>query len=97
VFIGGPDIDDTLGAWYFELKVGVVGNRHEFGIAGVPKNGMVGPVEPNHLESEGLLSEVGGGTEIDGQIDPPDRLCSFSRHNSMEAPDARSEVHPLDS
>jgi hypothetical protein len=53
-------------------------------------------VEPNHLESEGLLPEVGGGTEIDGQVDPPDGLCSFPRQNSMEGPDAGSEVCPLD-
>jgi hypothetical protein len=51
VFIGGPDGDDTLGAWHFELKVGVVGNCHEFGVAGAPKDGVVGPVEPNYFES----------------------------------------------
>jgi hypothetical protein len=97
VFIGGPDSDDTLGARHFELEVGIVGNRHEFGVAGVPKNGVVGPMEPNHLESEGLLPEVGEGTETDRQVDPPDGLCSSSRHNSMEAPDAGSKVRPLDS
>jgi hypothetical protein len=66
VLIGGSNGDDTLRARHFELKVGVVGNRHEFGIAGAPKNGVVGPMKPNHLESEGLLPEVGGGTETDG-------------------------------
>jgi hypothetical protein len=60
VLIGGPDGDDTLSAWHFELEVGVVGNRHEFGIARTPNDGVVGPVEPNHLESECLLSKVGG-------------------------------------
>jgi hypothetical protein len=57
---------------------------------------MVGPVETNHLKSECLLPEVGGGSEADGQVDPSDRLCSFSRHDSMEAPDTGSEVGPLD-
>jgi hypothetical protein len=60
VLIGGSDGDDTLGTRHFKLKVGVVGNRHEFGIAGAPKNGVVGPMKPNHLKSEGLLPKVGG-------------------------------------
>jgi hypothetical protein len=57
---------------------------------------MVGPVEPNHLESEGLLPEVGGGAEADGQVDPFDGLWSSPWHNSLEAPDAGSELRPLD-
>jgi hypothetical protein len=51
VFIGGPGGDDTLRAWHFELKVSIVGNRHEFGIARAPKDGVVGPTEPNYLKS----------------------------------------------
>jgi hypothetical protein len=97
VFIGGLDGDNTLRARHFELKVGVVGNHHEFGVAGTPKDGVVGPVEPNYLESEGLLPEVGGGAKADGQVDPPNKLFSFPRHNSMKAPDAGSEVRPPDS
>jgi hypothetical protein len=50
MLIGGPD-GDTLGAQHFELKVSVVGNCHEFGVARVPKDGVVGPTEPNYLES----------------------------------------------
>jgi hypothetical protein len=49
--IGGPDGDNTLRAWHFELKLGVVWNHHEFGIATAPNDGVVGPVEPNYLES----------------------------------------------
>jgi hypothetical protein len=54
-------------------------------------------LEPNHLESESFLSEVGRSTETDRQVDPPNGLCSFSRHNTMEAPDTGSEVCPCDS
>jgi hypothetical protein len=54
-------------------------------------------MEPNYIESEGLLPEVGGGAEVDGQVDLPDGLCSFPRHNSMKAPDARLELRPPDS
>jgi hypothetical protein len=71
VLVGGPDGDDTLRAQHLEFEVGVVGNRHEFSVAGMPKDGVVGPVEPNHLESEGLLPKVGGGAEADGQVNPP--------------------------
>jgi hypothetical protein len=53
-------------------------------------------VEPNHLESEGLLPKVGGSAKADGQVDPPDGFCLSPKHNSMEAPDARSELRPLD-
>jgi hypothetical protein len=54
-------------------------------------------MESNHLESESFLPKVGGSTETDRQVDPPDGLCSFSQHDSMEAPDTGSEVHPYDS
>jgi hypothetical protein len=76
VLVGGPDGDDTFRAWHLELEVGVVRNHHEFSVAGMPEDGMIGPMEPNHLEIEGLLPEVGGGAEVDGQVDPPDGLCS---------------------
>jgi hypothetical protein len=97
VLVGGPDSDDTVRSQYFELEVGVVGNRHEPGVAGAPKNGVVCPMEFNHLESESFLPKVGGSTETGRQVDPPNGLCSFSRHDSMEAPDTRSEVCPCDS
>jgi hypothetical protein len=54
-------------------------------------------MESNHLKSESFLPKVGGSTEIDNQVDSPDGLCSFSRHDSMEAPDTGSEVCPCDS
>jgi hypothetical protein len=87
VLVGGTDSDDTIRAQHFELEVGVVGNRHEPAVAGAPKNGMVCPMEPNYLESESFLPKVGRSTETDKQVDPLDGLCSFSRHNTMEAPD----------
>jgi hypothetical protein len=92
VLIGGPDSDDTVGAWHFELEVGVVGNCHELDIAGAPKNGVVCPMEPNHLESESFLPEVGRSAETDRQVDPPDGLCSLPWHDSVEAPKSLSMV-----
>jgi hypothetical protein len=52
-------------------------------------------VEPNHLESEGLLPEVRGDAKADGQVDPPDGFCSSPWYNFMEAPDVGSELRPL--
>jgi hypothetical protein len=97
MLIGGPNSDDTIGARHFELEVGVVRDRHEPSVAGAPKNGVVCPMESNHLESETFLPKVGGSTETDRQVDPPNGLCSFPRHDSMEAPDAGLEVCPRDS
>jgi hypothetical protein len=59
MLVGGPDSDDTIRARHFELEVGVVGNHHESGVAGAPKNGVVCPMESNHLESGSFLPEVG--------------------------------------
>jgi hypothetical protein len=97
VLVGGSDSDDTVRAQHFELEIGVVGNRHESSIEGAPKNGVVCPMESNHLQSESFLPEVGGSTEADRQVDPLDGLCSFSQDNSMEAPDTGSKVRPCDS
>jgi hypothetical protein len=54
-------------------------------------------MESNHLKSESFLPKVGGSTETDRQVDPSDGLCSFPWHDSMEAPNAGSEVRPCDS
>jgi hypothetical protein len=54
-------------------------------------------MESYHFEGESLFSEVGESAETDKQVDPPDGLCSLPWHDSMEAPDAGSEVRPCDS
>jgi hypothetical protein len=69
VSVRGPDGDDPVGARHLELEVGVVGDGHEIGVAWSPQHRMVGSSEPDHLEREGFLSEVGGSPEADGQID----------------------------
>jgi hypothetical protein len=72
VLIGGPDTDDTIRAWHFELEVGVVRDHHEPGVAGAPKNGVVCPIESNHLESESFLPKVGGSTNTGLEVRPCD-------------------------
>jgi hypothetical protein len=96
VLIRGPNGDNTLRARHLELEVGVVGDCHKHGVARTSKDGVVGSLETNHLKSECLLPEVSGGSEADRQVDPSNWLCSFPWHDSMEAPDAGSEVCPLD-
>jgi hypothetical protein len=67
--VRGSDGDDSVGAWHLELEVRVVGDGHELGVARPSQHRVVGPSEPNYLESEGFLSEVGGSSEADGQIE----------------------------
>jgi hypothetical protein len=69
VSVCGSDGDDPVGARHLELEVGVVGDDHELGIARSPQHRVVGSSEPDHLECEGFLSEVGGSPEADGQIE----------------------------
>jgi hypothetical protein len=69
VSVRGSDGDDPVGAWHLELEVRVVGDDHELGVARSPQHRVVGPSEPDHLEREGFLSEVGGSPKADGQIE----------------------------
>src|SRR6185312_17139556 len=53
----GADGDDTPRAQHLQLEIGVVGDGHEFGVAGMAKDGVVGSPEPHHLDLvEGLDS-----------------------------------------
>jgi hypothetical protein len=69
VSVCGSDSDDPVGGRHLELEVGVVGDDHELGVARSPQHRVVGSSEPDHLEREGFLSEVGGSPEADGQIE----------------------------
>lgn len=42
--------DGTRGARHFELQIGVVRDSLELRIKWLPKDGVVGPLEPNYLE-----------------------------------------------
>jgi hypothetical protein len=68
VSVRGSDGDDPVGARHLELEVGVVGDDHELGVARSSQHRVVGSSEPDHLEREGFLSEVGGSSEADRQI-----------------------------
>jgi hypothetical protein len=66
VSVRGADGDDPAGARHLELEVGVVGDGHELSVARPPQYCVVGSSEPDHLEREGLPSEVGGRPKADG-------------------------------
>jgi hypothetical protein len=66
VSIRGADGDDPVGARHLELEVGVVRDDHELGVAWSPQHCVVGSSKPDHLECEGLPSEVGGRPKADG-------------------------------
>jgi hypothetical protein len=74
VSVRGSDGDDPMGAWHLELEIGVVRDGHELGVAWSPQRCVVGSSEPDHLEREGFLSEVGGSSEADRQIKLPKGL-----------------------
>jgi hypothetical protein len=69
--VRGFDGDGFVGARHLELEVRVVRDDHELGVARSSQHRVIGPSEPDHLESEGFLSEVGGSFEADGQIKLP--------------------------
>jgi hypothetical protein len=71
VSVCGSDGDDPVGARHLELEVGVVGDGHELGVAWSPQHCVVGSSEPNHLEREGFLLEVGGSPEQTGRSSCP--------------------------
>jgi hypothetical protein len=77
VSVCGADGDDPVGARHLELEVGVVGDSHELDVAWSPQHCVVGSSEPDHLEREGFLSEVGGSPEADGQIELPKGMDVF--------------------
>jgi hypothetical protein len=77
VSVCGADGDDPVGARHLELELGVIGDDHELGVAWSPQYCVVGSSEPDHLEREGFLSEVGGSPKADGQIELPEGLDAF--------------------
>jgi hypothetical protein len=84
VSVHGADGDDPVGARHLELEVGVVGDGHELGVAWSPQYRVVGSSEPDHLEREGFLSEVGGSPEEDGQIELSEGLDAFPRDDPVK-------------
>jgi hypothetical protein len=45
---------------------------------------VIGPSEPDYLESEGFLSEVGGSSEVDGQIEFPKGQDTLAGDNPVK-------------
>jgi hypothetical protein len=45
---------------------------------------VIGPSEPDYLESEGFLSEVGGSSEADGQIKLPKGQDTLAGDNPVK-------------
>ena len=71
------DGDDALRTRHLHLEVGVVGDRHELGVARPPQYGVVRSTKPYYLEGEYLLAEVGRRAEADGQVDLSEGLDSL--------------------
>ena len=84
MLIRGFNHDDTVGTRHLELEVGVVGDRHELGVARSPQDGVVGSLESNHLKGKDLLAVVGGGAEANRQVDAPEGSRAFPRNDAVE-------------
>jgi hypothetical protein len=97
VAVCGTDGDGSPRAWHLELEVRVVGDGHELGVARSSQHRVIGPSEPNYLESEGFLSEVGGSSKADGQIKLPKGKDALTGDNPVKrcrtGPD-RGQIDP---
>jgi len=63
---GGVDGDDPTWTWHLQPQIGVVGDSHELHVAWTSQDGMVGSMEPDHLEGEGLRPIIGWIPKGDG-------------------------------
>jgi hypothetical protein len=84
VFVRGADGDDPVGARNLELEVGVVGDDHELRVAWPSQYHVVGSSEPDHLERQGLPSEVGGCFEADGKVELSEGLDTLPGDDPVE-------------
>jgi hypothetical protein len=96
VFVHGADGDDPVGARHLELLVGVVGDGHELRVAWPSQYRMVGSSEPDHLECQGLPSEVGGCSEADGEVELSEGLDALPGNDPMEGRSACSDGGQID-
>jgi hypothetical protein len=95
VAVRGPDGDDPLGARHLELEVRVVGDGHELGIVWSSQHRVIGPSEPNYLEGEGFLAEVGGSSEADGQVNLSEGQYTLSGCDPMEGCCTSPDLGPI--
>jgi hypothetical protein len=63
--------NDVVRPQHLQLEVGVVGDRHELGIARTPEDGVVRSLKIHHLEDQGLGAEVVAVAEHDRQLNVP--------------------------
>jgi hypothetical protein len=84
VAVCGSDGDGSLGAWHLEFEVRVVGDDNELGVARSSQHRVIGSSEPDYLENEGFLSEVGGSSEADGQIKLPKGQDTLAGDNPVK-------------
>jgi hypothetical protein len=69
VLVRGADGNDATRAGHLLLKVGVVGDGHEPGIAWSPQDGVVDPAKLGNFKGEGFPPKIRRSPEADGEID----------------------------
>jgi hypothetical protein len=93
--VRGSDGDDSLGARHLELEVSVVGDGNELGVARSSQHRVIGPLEPNYLEGEGFLSEVGRSSEEDGQVNLSEGQDTLFGCNPVEGCCTSPDLGPI--
>jgi hypothetical protein len=96
VAVCGSNGDDSLRAWHLEFEVHVVGDDHEHGVARSSQHRMIGSSEPDYLESEGFISDVGGSFEADGQVKLPKGQDTLAGGNLVKRCCTGSDLGPID-
>ena len=91
VLVRGADGDDPVGARHLELQVGVVGDGHELRVAWPSQYRVVGSSELDHLERQGLPSEVGRCSEADGKVESSEGLDALPGNDPVEGRSACSD------
>ena len=61
------------------------------------QDGVIGPVEPDHLKGKGLRPIIGRIPKGDGQINLPKWHGLLSRHDAMERCSDQSDAQSVDS
>ena len=69
---------------HLQLQIGVVGDDHELHVAWTSQDGVVGSVEPDHLEGKSLHPIIGRIPKGDGQINLPKWHGLLSRYDAVE-------------
>jgi hypothetical protein len=86
--------DGACGTQHFELQASVVWDCHELCVTWSLKNGVIGPLKPDHFEGEGPGPDVGQRPECTGRSIRPSGVAHLPGMTPRKGP-CRSKVVPV--